>query len=297
MLGRPGMDPIQLKSDAELYKSDFDAWLVMQIGAKFGIPQSMLGIQMHSSIGGGAAGKQQSDQNEQFATDAMKNFLIDCINDMARRFLGVGPELSMTATGGGNDEDDLTRAQADASDVNTGIRSRNEIRAERGVPLDPAPEADALGVTTGTGVTFLPGLIEAQQTQQELAAQQKAPPVHVIANADGTTTQVQTPAALAADASSASVSSTSASVAPKADTAPKANTDTKAPANVDAKDDPRQPDTDATKELAAFSKWGENSCWPHVSRLSIPVRQRRPRQATERRCACRRSHRCKVSHF
>ena len=270
LLLRAGMKGTQLKGIDEAYKSDYDAWLVMQMGAKFGIPQSMLGIQMHSSIGGGAAGKQQSDQNEQFATDALRNFLIDCINDMARRFMGVGPELTMTATGGGNDDDDLTRAQADAIDVNTGIRSRNEIRAERGIPLDPAPEADSLGVTSPTGVTFLPGLLEQQQTQAALAAQPPAPPqTHTITTApDGTVTETHgaaQPAANAHGGASVSVGTTSASVGnTAASVAPKANTDTKAPADVDAKDDPRQPDTDATKELAAFSKWART----HVGRAS-----------------------------
>jgi len=261
MLGRPGMKPTQLKGIDEAYKSDYDAWLVMQMGAKFGIPQAMLGIQMHSSIGGGAAGKQQSDQAEAFATDALRNFLIDCINDMARRFMGVGPELTMTATGGGNDDDDLTRAQADAVDVNTGIRSRNEVRAERGIPLDPAPEADSLGVTSPTGVTFLPGLLQAQQTAAELAAQPPPPPVHVIANPDGSTTPVATDPATGQPhnpvTTSASVThgGTSASVGSAASVAP-----VKADAKPDVapKDDPRQPETDAEKELAAFAKWGRS---------------------------------------
>ena len=270
MLGRPGMKPTQLKSMEEAYKSDYDAWLVMQMGSKFGIPQSMLGIQMHSSIGGGAAGKQQGDQAEQYATDALKNWLVGIINDMARRFLGVGPEITITCTGGGNDDDDLTRAQADEIDVNAGIRTRNEIRAERGIPLMNEPEADQLGVTIATGVSFLSGALEAQQAAAELAAQPPPPPQPkvVVANADGTLTDPTTgqphdPAAAATSASvapkatSASVGSTSASVAPKS-----ASKDDKP--DVDAKDDPRQPDTDASKELTAFSKWART----HVGRAS-----------------------------
>ena len=270
MLGRPGMKPTQLKDVSELFKADYDNQLILQIGAKFGIPQSMLGIPMHSSIGGGAAGKQQSDQSEQFATDAMKNWLIGIINDMARRFMGVGPEITITATGGGNDDDDLTRAQADEIDVNTGIRTRNEIRAERGIPLMNEPEADQLGVTIATGVSFLSGALEAQQTAAALAAQPPAPPqTHTITTApDGTVTETHgaaQPAANAHGGASVSVGTTSASVGnTAASVAPKANTDTKAPANVDAKDDARQPDAEneTAKELAAFSKWAKT----HVGR-------------------------------
>jgi 8-oxo-dGTP pyrophosphatase MutT (NUDIX family) len=250
MLMRPGMKVDQLKGVDEAYKSDYDAWLVMQMGAKFGIPQSLLGIQMHSSIGGGAAGKQQSDQAEQFATDALRNFLIDCINDAARRFMGVGPELTMTATGGGDDQDDLTRAQADEIDVNAGIRTRNEIRAERGVPLISEPEADQLGITTGTGISFLQGQLAAQQQAAEAAANPPAP-VHVMANPDGTV-----PEAATSPSSSASVAPTSASVAAKPKPKPPAP-DNEAPGGITPKDDNRQPDADADaeKELASFAKW------------------------------------------
>ena len=267
MLMRPGMKVTQLKALEEAYKSDYDAWLVMQMGAKFGIPQTMLGIQMHSSIGGGAAGKQQSDQSEQFATDALRNFLVDCINDMARRYMGVGPELTITATGGGNDDDDLTRAQADQIDVSSGIRTRNEIRAERGVPLMSEPEADQLAITTGTGVSFLAGQLDAQQAAMEQAKNPPPPTPKMITTApDGTRTEVHgavPPGAEHIAGTSGSVSSTSASVGTAASVGTSASVAAKpksgaATPDVEEKDDNRQPDTDAEKELATFGKWAKS---------------------------------------
>jgi Phage portal protein/Family of unknown function (DUF5872) len=246
MLFRPGMHPQQLKSIDEAYKNTYDEWLVQQIGAKFGVPSNMLGITARSSIGGGHE-KGQSDQYEQYATDALKNFLIECINDMARRFLGVGPELTMTATGGGNDQDDLTRAQADQIDVSTGIRTRNEIRAERGIPLMSEPEADRLGVSTGTGVTFLAGTLAAQESQQGAGA------------ANGTTAATQ-PAGESGDARNADGTdgsgSDSRTPSPKSvgDT-PSQSSDREKPAPVDAKDDKRQPE--AEKELQAFERFAK----------------------------------------
>jgi hypothetical protein len=53
------------------------------------------------------------------------------------------------------EREELLQAQADACDVNHGIRTRNEVRAERGIPLIQEPEANRLSVTTATGINFL----------------------------------------------------------------------------------------------------------------------------------------------
>ena len=270
---RPGMTPHQLQSMDEAYKSVYDEFLIMQIGAKFGIPQSQLGITQKSSIGGGAAGKQQSDQSEQFATDALRNFLIDCINDCARRFMGAGPELTITATGGGNDDDDLTRAQADQIDVSAGIRTRNEIRAERGVPLISEPEADQLAITTGTGVSFLAGALAAQEANTQATAAAAAAPTQgqqqaPEASTDGNDSQGSHGNADAGhsggDAQGGRDSGSGAGDAGRGGTSAGANTtgageSTKpSTASVTPKDDPRQPDTDAAKEIAAFQKFAKS---------------------------------------
>lgn len=268
MLMRPGMKPQQLKGVDEAYKNTYDQWLVQQIGAKFGIPQNMLGIGAKSSIGGGHE-KGQSEQYEAYATDALKNFLIDCINDMARRFLGVGHELTMTATGGGNDADNMAQAQADQIDVNAGIRTRNEIRAERGIPLMAEEEADQLGVITAQGVTFLAGT---------LAQQQSAAPK---AGASGVTTPTQ-PGGTSGDAVGADESA-----GPKpsggdtgtddsGDTAkPSATSDEKPSTGVTPKDDVRQ--ADATKEIASFVKFAkariDRNSWRDFEFTSIAPEQ------------------------
>ena len=70
----------------------------------------------------------------------------------------------------------MTRAQADASDVGAGIRTRNEIRAERGIPLMDEAEADQLGVSSANGVIFLAGTLKQQQAQQAQAEQPSGAP-------------------------------------------------------------------------------------------------------------------------
>lgn len=175
MVLRPGMKWTQLKDFAELYNTTLDEWLVMQIGAKFGVPQQQLGIPMRSYLHSGAQNQTSMDLADKFAIDSLINFLIDCINDLTRRFMGVGPEITMTCTSGNGDESDLQRAQADASDVNNGIRTRNEVRAERGTPLIADPEADVLSVTAGNAVIFLPGQLAYQEATERAIEEGSTP--------------------------------------------------------------------------------------------------------------------------
>lgn len=166
MMLRPGMKPTQLREMAELYNSEYDQWLVMQIGAKFGVPQMQLGIPMVlHNLGSGSQNTASMDLADKFALDALVNFLVDCINSLARRYLGVGQEITIVAANGNSNDADFASAQADASDVNNGIRTRNEVRAERGIPLITEPEADELAITTATGLTFLHGQLDASEAQ------------------------------------------------------------------------------------------------------------------------------------
>ena len=247
MLMRPGMKTEQLKSVDEAYKNQYDEWLVMQIGAKFGVPMNMLGIKGPASLGGGHE-KGQSDMNTQYATDALKEFLIDCINDLARRFMGVGPELTITATGGGTDSDDLTRAQADQIDVSSGIRTRNEVRAERGIPLMDETEADQLGVTIGTGVSFLAGTLAAQHSSSVSATPPGAP------SAKPTEAGAQDGQRPESGGSAASVAATPESGPTGGGSSTSSPGDSKTP-SVTPKDDTRQPEVE--KELAQFVKFAK----------------------------------------
>lgn len=165
MVLRPGMEWEQLKDFAELYNTNLDEWLVLQLSAKFGVPQQQMGIPMRSYLHSGAQNTTSMDLTDKFALDSLANFMVDCINDLTRRFMGVGPEITMTATSGNTDASDLQRAQADASDVNSGIRTRNEVRAERGAPLISDTEADQLSVIAGNELIFLSGQLELQAAE------------------------------------------------------------------------------------------------------------------------------------
>ncbi len=181
MMLRPGMTATQMHEMAEWYSSEYDQFLVMQIASKFGVPQSQMGIPQNlTDMQSGAFNTHTMDLADKFALDSLVNFLADCINDAARRFLGMGPEITIVASGANDDDASLTQSQADATDVDHGIRTRNEVRAERGLPLMSEPEADELGVTTATGVTFLCGQLEAQEAQLAILEQSDAASVRAL---------------------------------------------------------------------------------------------------------------------
>lgn len=160
----------------EHYKSDYDNWLISQIGSRFGRPASMLGVQAKAGLSGGKQMQGEVDQSDIYSGKALTQWLVLTLNTLAQRFLGT-PHGVITATvnGGGNKEDMVQQAQADASDVGAGLRPRNEVRASRGLPLIDEPEADQLSITTGQGVTFLSGLLDAQQAAQAAAPAPGAP--------------------------------------------------------------------------------------------------------------------------
>ena len=159
---RPGMVPQFAPQLEEHYKSDYDNWLISQIGARFGVAATQLGVQAKAGLSGGKQMEGESSQAEQFSTLALINFLISMQNTLVRRYLGVGPEITAQCSGGQN-EAQLQEAQADVALVNGGILLRTEARNKRGLPVLDVEEADQLAVTTAQGVTFLAGTFQAQK--------------------------------------------------------------------------------------------------------------------------------------
>lgn len=74
-----------------------------------------------------------------------------------------------------NELDIAKRADADKSDVESGIITRNEARESRGLDADASPEANQLMITTTMGTQPLAGAIEAATTAREQAANPPEP--------------------------------------------------------------------------------------------------------------------------
>ncbi|MGB6771204.1 MAG: phage portal protein [Candidatus Dormiibacterota bacterium] len=153
-----GFDPILLGEMAEKYKSDYDEFLVQQIGSKFAVMPTQLGIiPARGWTGGATEAAGQNDISETLGDGPLEEWVIDVVNAVCRLYLGMPKELTLTFTGGGIDEDALVKAQTQVALTGAGLRTLNDVRAENGDSLYTFPEADMPFIQTASGPDFLPG--------------------------------------------------------------------------------------------------------------------------------------------
>lgn len=174
---RPGFEPMWAPQIEEHYKSDYDNFLITQMGSKFGVPSALLGIQAKAGLSGGKQMAGEEDQTEHFVFTAMINFFIDILNDLARKHLGVGDEITATCQDpGGSEEDILQQAQADAAVIGFGGMTINDYRAKKGLPLYDMPEADEPFIEGQNPPVFLKGQLAVQGAQQQAELAPPPPP-------------------------------------------------------------------------------------------------------------------------
>ena len=169
---RPGMKALWAPQIEEHYKENYDNWLISQIASRFGRPPTMLGVQAKAGLSGGKQMEGEMNQSDIYSGKALTQWLIGLLNTLAVRYLDAPPGIITARASGGTEEDVEKQTAAQVSLVNAGVISRNELRAKRGEPLRPEKEADQLAISTGEGVTFLAGLLDAQENAQQLQAQQ-----------------------------------------------------------------------------------------------------------------------------
>jgi 8-oxo-dGTP pyrophosphatase MutT (NUDIX family)/2'-5' RNA ligase len=182
----PGIEPMWPPQIDEHYKSDYDNFLIIQMGSKFGVPATQLGVQAKAGLSGGRQMEGEEDQTEHFVTEAFVNFLIDVQNDLARRYLGIGREITATCQDtGGSEQDILQQANADTQTVNNGRITLNDWRAKNGLPLYSMPEADEPFIAGAQGPVFLKGTLAVQDANTEATLNPPEPPKQVFVGPDG----------------------------------------------------------------------------------------------------------------
>lgn len=144
-------------SKERLLSDPFDDLLIRCLCFAFGTsPQRLMKMMNRAS----AQQTQESADVEGYWPFLMwlKYAVIDYI--IQRKFGLVDYEMSFDPR---KETDVLKLAQADASDVNAGIVSRNEVRDKRGMDLDTTPESSQLMVVSGGVVVPLAGAIDRAQ--------------------------------------------------------------------------------------------------------------------------------------
>jgi hypothetical protein len=158
------------------YAMDFDDWIVTQLASCMDVTAEELGITPRHGLGGKGWSEAAGQRQIRLAILPRLTYFAEFFNYIIEAIFGI--QVLEFAFLDPNDTDALEQAQTNSLDVNTGIRSRNEVREERGYDKSTDPMADELTVTTATGVTTLAQANEAAEANVEKL--QAPPPTPMI---------------------------------------------------------------------------------------------------------------------
>ena len=158
-----GFDPTFAPQIQEKYRSDYDEDLIKRTCSFFGVDARQFGIVPRAGLGGGkGAAEGAADNDETVSSKPQNKYIERCVMSLSLRYLGATRMVSFDLKDDEGTEDELQLANASNVWVSAGLRTRNEVRSEQGLPLSSEPEADALAVTTPQGPVFLTGMLEGQ---------------------------------------------------------------------------------------------------------------------------------------
>ena len=155
-----GFEPLFPPDNAEKYREAYDEWLIKQIGSKFGVTPTQLGVIPRTGLGGKGQMEGESDQAETMSKRPLEQFLVEIVNSLARRFLGATGSVTFTLRAEGTTAQQAERAAANKDELFSGQKTLNAIQADLGQPLYEMPEADEPFIVAGSQVIFLKGLLD-----------------------------------------------------------------------------------------------------------------------------------------
>ena len=190
----PGFeDPFEVKNVDELYKADYDEHWLKQLASFYNIMPSQLGVIARAGLGGGkGASEGEADMSESVSSKPQNRQLEGIINSLNRQHLGCDRNVVASLKNDEGSEDQLEQANAFKIFVSSAVMTPNEAREELGMTPSTAPEADELAYVAATGPVYLSGLLAAQTTAQEQAANPPEPKAPIIMQTNGAHQQTDT---------------------------------------------------------------------------------------------------------
>ena len=155
-----GFEPIAMPSEGEKYKSDYDEFIIKRIASAFGVTPNALGVVPRSGLGGSGEHKGQQDATDAVSQRPMEAYVVEFINALSRRFLGMSKTVTFNLNDESNSGDEQMKATAFKTSLDSGQMTLNDVRGDLGLPLYDMAEADEPFVMTGTGPVFLKGSLE-----------------------------------------------------------------------------------------------------------------------------------------
>ena len=152
-----GFHPIDMASEAEKYKPEYDEFIIKRIASCFGVSPTALGVLPRSGLGGSGEHKGQQDAVDAVSQRPMEAYVVEFINALSRRFLGMSKAVTFNLNDESNSVDEAAKASAFKTALESGQMTLNDVRGDLGLPLYDMAEADEPFIVTSQGPQFLKG--------------------------------------------------------------------------------------------------------------------------------------------
>ena len=152
-----GFHPIDMASEAEKYKPEYDEFIIKRIASCFGVSPTALGVLPRSGLGGSGEHKGQQDAVDAVSQRPMEAYVVEFINALSRRFLGMSKAVTFNLNDESNSADEAAKASAFKTALESGQMTLNDVRGDLGLPLYDMAEADEPFIVTSQGPQFLKG--------------------------------------------------------------------------------------------------------------------------------------------
>ena len=152
-----GFEPVAMPSEDEKYKAEYDEFIIKRIASCFGVSPTALGVMPRSGLGGSGEHKGQQDAVDAVSQRPMEAYVVEFINALSRRFLGMSKAVTFNLNDESNSADEVAKASAFKTALESGQMTLNDVRGDLGLPLYDMAEADEPFIVTSQGPQFLKG--------------------------------------------------------------------------------------------------------------------------------------------
>ena len=152
-----GFEPVAMPSEDEKYKPEYDEFIIKRIASCFGVSPTALGVLPRSGLGGSGEHKGQQDAVDAVSQRPMEAYVVEFINALSRRFLGMSKAVTFNLNDESNSADEAAKASAFKTALESGQMTLNDVRGDLGLPLYDMAEADEPFIVTSQGPQFLKG--------------------------------------------------------------------------------------------------------------------------------------------
>jgi hypothetical protein len=149
-----GLDPVEPAGYDQKFTDQFDNFLINQICGHFGVMPSEIGINPKAGLGGAGFQDGEAQTSEVLGLVPLAEWTGRMLSNLSYTFLGMPRQLEFKFMPSVRN-DDASSAAADDVRLKNGSKSLNEVRADMGLPLLEAEEADTPMLFTPQGAFFV----------------------------------------------------------------------------------------------------------------------------------------------